>query len=338
MSEKITLQQIADKLGVGKATVCRALKDHPNVSEATRQLVKKTAVTMGYTKDPAISNMAHYRWPNRLSSQSLVIAAIASKRYEASFPEIRYRSAHAMADVLGYRVDEFYLSDYPNPMRLHGILSSRGIQGLLIGPLYGEQLPCAFWDNFTSVLYGQSWFKPPLHEVLPDHFMGVRKAISEIRKCGYKNIGLLLDRPLLADDNDLRLGAFLMETTGPSSTMKGHVLRGDNVPPEKLRTWITRNKLELVICLSHENLKLLQLAGYSVPDQIGFVSLNVPNDNPSSPAMAGLNLQPDVVGRASVTLLDSLLRQNEKGIPNHQIRLLIEPCWISGPTIHALHT
>lgn len=337
MPDKVTLKQIADKIGVGKATVCRALQDHPNVSEKTRLLVKKTANQLGYKKDPAISNMAHYRWPNKLSSRSIVISAIAAKRYTASFPQIRFGAAKMMAQELGYKIDEFFLTDYQNPMRLRAILASRGIQGLLAGPLYGEQLPSSFWDNFTTVLYGQTWNKPPLHEVLPDHFMGVRKVISEVRLRGYKNIGLLLDRPLLADDNDLRLGAFLMETSGRNQALKGHVLRAESVKPDKLRAWVKRCHLDLIIGLSHETHQLLIDAGFSVPNQLGFVSLSLPNETPALHNFSGLDLQPDVVGHTAVTLLDSLMRQNECGVPLHQKRLLVEPRWVAGATIRQIN-
>jgi LacI family transcriptional regulator len=51
---KITLQQIADRLGVSKYTVSQAISGKPGVSESTRRLVLETAKSMGYRQAPAI--------------------------------------------------------------------------------------------------------------------------------------------------------------------------------------------------------------------------------------------------------------------------------------------
>lgn len=46
-----TLQDIANKLGVSRATVSRALNDFPEVSEKTKRLVRETADQLGYKPD-----------------------------------------------------------------------------------------------------------------------------------------------------------------------------------------------------------------------------------------------------------------------------------------------
>ena len=45
-----TIQDIADKMGVSKSTVSKALNDAPDISEALRKQVLETAVALGYTK------------------------------------------------------------------------------------------------------------------------------------------------------------------------------------------------------------------------------------------------------------------------------------------------
>lgn len=45
-----TIQDIADKLGISKSTVSKALNDAPDVSEALRKQVLETAVALDYTK------------------------------------------------------------------------------------------------------------------------------------------------------------------------------------------------------------------------------------------------------------------------------------------------
>ena len=46
--EKATIHDIAKKLNITASTVSRALKDHPRISETTKQAVHKTAIKLNY--------------------------------------------------------------------------------------------------------------------------------------------------------------------------------------------------------------------------------------------------------------------------------------------------
>ena len=45
-----TIQDIADKLGISKSAVSKALNNAPDISETLQKQVLETAVEMGYTK------------------------------------------------------------------------------------------------------------------------------------------------------------------------------------------------------------------------------------------------------------------------------------------------
>ena len=51
MKKKITIYDIAEKLNITAATVSRALNNNPNISEATKELVMKTATKMNYEQN-----------------------------------------------------------------------------------------------------------------------------------------------------------------------------------------------------------------------------------------------------------------------------------------------
>lgn len=58
MNRKVTIYDIAGKLGVSTATVNRALYGKPKVSEKTRQLVLETARSMGFKANKAAMSLA----------------------------------------------------------------------------------------------------------------------------------------------------------------------------------------------------------------------------------------------------------------------------------------
>lgn len=48
VSGRVTISDVADVLGIAKGTVSRALNDYPDISDATRQRVRRMAEAMGY--------------------------------------------------------------------------------------------------------------------------------------------------------------------------------------------------------------------------------------------------------------------------------------------------
>ena len=53
-----TLKDIADKLGVNKSTVSRALSDSKRISPAMRRKVQRAAASIGYQINPMARNLA----------------------------------------------------------------------------------------------------------------------------------------------------------------------------------------------------------------------------------------------------------------------------------------
>ena len=47
--QQVTLKDIASKLGISIISVSKALRGHPDISQKTAELVKKTALELGYS-------------------------------------------------------------------------------------------------------------------------------------------------------------------------------------------------------------------------------------------------------------------------------------------------
>ena len=61
MAQKVRLIDIADRLGLTKVSVSKALRDHSDISADTRELVKKTAAEMGYTPNLLARSLSSQR-------------------------------------------------------------------------------------------------------------------------------------------------------------------------------------------------------------------------------------------------------------------------------------
>lgn len=86
--KNITLQDIADELGLTKVSISKALRDHPDISEETRKKVKKMAKKLGYRPNLVARSLT--------SSTSKTIGLIIPKIahfFFASVVESIYRTA-----------------------------------------------------------------------------------------------------------------------------------------------------------------------------------------------------------------------------------------------------
>ena len=66
--KRVTLRDLAKKLGVSHTTVSLALREHHSITPARRQEVKRLAEKLGYRPDPFLSALSAYRLQNRPAS------------------------------------------------------------------------------------------------------------------------------------------------------------------------------------------------------------------------------------------------------------------------------
>lgn len=95
MAHKVTLADVSRAAGVGIATVSRAMGDHPDVSEATRDRVRSIATELGYR--PSVAARAL-----RSGGFHAISAIVPNAGWGWWEPVIR--AAHAAANAQGYQL------------------------------------------------------------------------------------------------------------------------------------------------------------------------------------------------------------------------------------------
>ena len=95
MSRRVTLADVSQAAGVGIATVSRALGDHPDVSESTRERVREIATRLGYR--PSVAARAL-----RTGGFHAISAIVPDAGWGWWEPVMR--AAHATATARGYQL------------------------------------------------------------------------------------------------------------------------------------------------------------------------------------------------------------------------------------------
>src|SRR5882757_5000379 len=194
---RVTLKDIATKVGVSKVAVSMALRDSPRISQTLSDTIKRVAGEMGYAPDRFLKRLAEYRHAGVTSKFQGVIAWLNHwdkperlRGYQAF--EQYWRGAKLASKQLGYRLEEFiWPADCP-AKHAEQMLLDRHVLGLLIPPHGVMEVEWADfdWSKFSLMRFGMSVPIPDSNLVTSDHQRAVVMAMRKIHEYGYERIGL----------------------------------------------------------------------------------------------------------------------------------------------------
>ncbi len=187
MKRKITLSDIAKELNLSKVSVSKALRNHPDISQATKKNVEQKAKEMGYRPNLIARSLT--------SSKSKTIGVVVPKIAHNFF-------AHILHGVQEYAESEGYgivltVSDEKEELEKKHIesLVSMQVEGLLVSVssetkstdifkwVSDLQLPLVFFDRHIPDL--------GFNSVIIDDMKASREAVNNLIERGYTNIAHL---------------------------------------------------------------------------------------------------------------------------------------------------
>lgn len=337
--ENVTLQTLADQLGLHVSSVSRALNNSPQVSPATREKVKAAAEALGYRPDPMLGALARYRKAGTRPPFRETLAWITAFPAPDTWRQLpvapRYRQGcQTRAESLGYQLVDYWLDPAISGRRHADILHSRGVRGLLIAPLPDPvrtlSLPL---QTFPVVAMGPTLEHPRVHRVLNDLFDNIRVAMDQLAERGYRRPVLHLSRSTDARTRHLFISAFLGAEIAGRALQSRDVYRFDQPDTEAFLRFLQRRKADVVIdCESGVSEACLRDAGLRVPEDIGLLTANLPTQNTRQ---SGLKENPEEAGAAAVDLLVSLPLQ-PSALPQNPRTVMVEGYWREGQSLSAI--
>lgn len=331
-------QDIALRAGVHITTVSLALRGDPRLPETTRKRIQDLARAMGYTPDPMLSALTVYRNRAKRAHHQGTLAWVCPPLKKGdrnpSFPSYRHGAEERCAE-LGYRLEDFNFSALGGP-RLSKVLQARNITGLLLPPQAHSHVHLEFdWEHFSSICFGYTLTEPRLHLITNAQYSSARIAIKTLRDTyGYRRIGFVTARE--SDDRtDQNFSAgFLSEQRRfePENQLPILVLNSlsrDNEIDEFGR-WYREHRPDCVVFLHETVPELLRVL--KIPTTTcGQASLSLHEKNGP---LAGIFQNDVIIGRKAVDFLIDMIHRNERGIPPHRFKFLIDGEWIGGKSVH----
>ena len=181
-----TILDIAEKLGVSKGTVSKALNGAPDISETLRKTILETAVEMGYTR----------RRRQKQTAKKLCIL-VENLDYEEphQFGYDIVTGFRQMAEPAGFLVEIFPITEklqrsisYDMFMLQHDYLGAFALGFTLQDPWMTDfqtsSTPTVLYDNYIKT-------NPRTAYVGVDNNEGMELAVSHLKELGHKKIGYL---------------------------------------------------------------------------------------------------------------------------------------------------
>lgn len=339
--KRVTVYDIAEKLGVSHATVSLALRNHPSISEKRREQVRKMAKQMGYAPDPHLAALAAYRRTNAPTRIQSAIAWINHWEQPEQLRKLRefdlyWRGAAAAAKRFGYNLEEICWAPDYSARRFEQILLARGIRGVLIPP---HVTPPAWgdfdWSKFSIIRFGLSVPSPDSHLVTADQLRAVLMAVHKMVEYGYARIGLVVPA-----DTDRKLGggfvggfssagqSFNLPVIPALLTEEAMYFKQREKARRLLEQWLKKHKPDAVLTTLPVLPALLRELQYRIPEDIAVAGTAV-----DVPVDAGIDQHSEAIGRIAVETLVTQINLNERGEPPDPYRVLVESRWRDGKSL-----
>lgn len=342
-TDNVTTRQIAQVVGCSHVSVSRALKGDPSVSAGLKERILKVAKEMDYRANPMVSSLLAMK--RRKDNKEVFRANIAwlnthtSKTFwhEREYTRAYYEAARARAELLGFSLNEIWQRESGmNARRLKQILDARSIFGVIVA---GEMDENEDWDSFfaeTSAVFLREqqgkfsqWSCSDAHS-----WNNTRIALEEIRKHGYKRIGIAIpDNPHKKKFKYFNAYSTYMgclSVFDPDTKPEAFFYKSGTIDLSALRNYISMHKIEVLICMDIAVLDAVREAGFKVPEELSIVHLHITGDVQD---WAGINPLPEQIGASVVDLLSAQLVQNQRGIPKHPKTIYTLGKWQDGWTL-----
>lgn len=319
---KVTMKDIAKRLGISINAVSIALNDKVGVSEEMRIEILRTADEMGY-----INQKRKY-----LSIFSKTNICVLMQSYYADtghFYSIVLRSIVEQAKVFGFFSILNYFDD--QKLQLPECIVERKVSGMIIvGKISDDNLMLLKKTGIPVVLVDFTSLYTPCDCVLTHNRQGGYMMTNHVISKGYKKIGFFGDLSYSLSFEDRYMGyrqalmnsgivnnEGLIEYIDRYSFTKGienYVLNNDI---QGIVNILKSKELpEVLVCANDSNAFIVILAlnqlGMKIPEDIGVVGFDdTPLCTKSIPKITSIQVQKELMGQVAVSKLVDLIHRKE---------------------------
>jgi len=336
--KRVSLKMIAREAGVSVSTVSLALRNTGTLSREMTERVQKVAKKMGYRPNPVLAALASKRFSENASLAGTPVALLGYPidGVEGPPPNFYTNRLEFNAKEFGYSTLLLTGDDLENYNDLPRMLYNRGVAGVIV---YGQAPTDLFqspddWTPFSLVQCGRFRSSLRLSCVRPNIFQAIKMVFEKAYERGYRRIGFCFGQhKVTLEDDEARFGVALRMQNRLPPKARIPIYEGGVDDDEAKMRWVQKHKPEIVIGFSSHEWYLLKDAGYKIPQDISFVSLQLDPYHIKRNEIAGLDQQSNKIAQECIVLMDQMIRHKTVGIPELPLDILLPSTWHEAPSI-----
>lgn len=198
MKKKVTLRDVAAKLGLSAMTVSLALRDHPRISGETKERIRAAMDKLGYRPNPVARALA--------TGKSNLLGVIVPNSSDPYYAEV-IRAIEDTASAANYHVllanGSYDMERYTERVR---DMISLHVGGIIAAPPFTSDKPKlpAYWQSLLKsdfdvdvVLVNRELRPPVFHQVAADYCAGVKLVVDALAQRGHVRVAYVSGRPAM---------------------------------------------------------------------------------------------------------------------------------------------
>jgi DNA-binding LacI/PurR family transcriptional regulator len=304
---QVTIKDIARELGISPSTVSKALKEHPDISPATKKAVRELVIKWNYKPDPIALSL--------LSGQSKIIGVIIPEIVHYFFSTV-ISGIEDLAYDSGYHVMFCQSNEtYDREVKAVQTLLSSRVDGILVSvakvtenydhfrKIIEDRIPLVFFDRICDEI--------ETDRVIVDDEEGAYEAVKHLINIGCKNI-VHLSGPLNVNIGKNRKNGYINALKDQNiPVLEENIINCDTsgeaarIVPGLLNRKVKPDGIFAVNDLTAaEAMKIIKQSGYKVPGDVaivGFTSGMI--SDITDPSLTSVEQHGYIIGKEAVKLL-----------------------------------
>jgi LacI family transcriptional regulator len=310
MAKKVSMDDLAKKLGISKNTVSLALRGMPGISSQTRQLVADAAKELGYIYNK-----------NNDSVKNICLILSKSTRNTVGFFNYVQFGMEAEAKKQGLNIIIYYYDErdeiFETPLcikedMVSGIITLGRISRKTANTIFSFKLPLVMVDNYFDNI--------PIDYILTDNISGSYAAVEHLINSGHKNIGFVGNIKLSVSFYDRYQGYLKALMDYGLIARKEHIFsdismeelanKDLNLVVDKI---LERNDLpDAVFCCNDAEAiamnRALASIGVSVPEAISLIGFDdIEFSRSMTPELTTMRVEKELMGKKAVERLTEIM-------------------------------
>ncbi|MDT3427085.1 LacI family transcriptional regulator [Paenibacillus forsythiae] len=316
MAERVTIQHIADALGLSRNTVSKALNNHPQIPDATREKIVQKAAELKY-KNFSSMNMGNIALLTRGDINAISFYSETIKGMETGL------SAQGLNLILMLvKPDDIHSNALPpniNPLNIDGIVCMEIFRQSYVETILGAGIPTVFIDFLPGTVFDGHKYDIIMVENEYSAYTLTKSLIDE----GHENIGFIGDLRHCRSFYERWLGferAMRDFGRGPDPAFS---ITPDDTQPYLSVEWMTSRlkglaKLPTAFICANDDIgicaiRALKELKIQVPEQIEITGFDdVPNANIIDPPLTTVHTYPYELGTRVVETLLNRIEQPDR--------------------------